>query len=367
MTSGAVIGAEALIRWQHPTRGLLAPGEFIALAEETGLIAPIGSWVIDRVCAQLASWSRAGIDVVPVAVNLSSVQFETGDLFDVVRGALKRHGVAAKLLDLELTESAVMKDSAAAASTLNALGKIGVGLALDDFGTGYSSLAHLKRFPFDAVKIDRAFVTDITHDTEDAAIAAAIISMAHRMELRVIAEGVETQAQFNYLRLKDCDEMQGFLFSPAVAADAFATDLASGRRLMLPAADPVDQRTLLVVDDEDGIRNALRRTLRRDGYRILTAANANEALELLALNQVQVIISDQRMPGTSGTEFLGVASQLYPDTMRIILSGYTDLKVVTDSVNRGAVFKFLTKPWDDDLLREQVRDAFRRFRPDMHH
>ena len=109
------------------------------------------------------------------------------------------------------------------------------------------------------------------------------------------------------------------------------------------------------------------RTLRRDGYRILTAANANEALELLALNQVQVIISDQRMPGTSGTEFLGVASQLYPDTMRIILSGYTDLKVVTDSVNRGAVFKFLTKQWDDDLLREQVRDAFRRFRPDMHH
>jgi response regulator RpfG family c-di-GMP phosphodiesterase len=137
--------------------------------------------------------------------------------------------------------------------------------------------------------------------------------------------------------------------------------------MTLPAAAPADQRTLLLVDDEPGICAALTRMLRRDGYKILTAASGSEGLEVLAVNPVQVIISDQRMPGMSGTELLDIVKQLYPDTVRIILSGYTDLDVVTESVNRGAVFKFLTKPWDDALLREQVRDAFRRYRPESVH
>ena len=158
--------------------------------------------------------------------------------------------------------------------------------------------------------------------------------------------------------------MQGFFFSPAVAKEEFETQLRSGKFINLPAATLGDKRSLLLVDDEPGIRSALMRTLRRDGYHILSAASGPEALEILALNPVQVIISDQRMPKMSGTEFLNVVKQLYPDTMRIILSGYTDLDVVTDSVNRGAVFKFLTKPWDDKLLREQVRDAFARYRPE---
>jgi len=285
----------------------------------------------------------------------------------IVRNALTAHSLDPKLLDLELTESSVMNDSVEAAKTLNSLRELGVGLALDDFGTGYSSLARLKRFPFSAVKIDRSFVTDITRNAEDAAIATAIIAMAHRMELKVIAEGVETQGQFNYLRAQHCDEMQGFFYSPAVTGEVFESHLRSGKRLILTTPEPTDQRTLLVVDDEEGVRNALFRALRRDGYRILTAASAPEALDLLSLNRVQVIISDQRMPGSSGTEFLGAVRQLYPDTVRIILSGYTDLEVVTDSVNRGAVFKFLTKPWDDNLLREQVRDAFRRYRPEANH
>ncbi|HEY2396995.1 MAG TPA: EAL domain-containing protein [Rudaea sp.] len=364
MTSGEVVGAEALIRWEHPVRGLVAPSEFIALAEESGLIVPMGSWVIHAVCAQQAIWIAAGLDTVPIAVNVSSVQLQTSDMLQTVQDALAAHSLDASLIELELTESAVMSDSALATTTLVALRELGVGLALDDFGTGYSSLAHLKRFPFNSVKIDRAFVTDITRNTEDAAIATAIIAMAHRMELRVIAEGVETQGQFNYLRGQDCDEMQGFLYSPAITGELFESHLRDRKRFILPSPKPTDQRTLLIVDDEKGIRGALVRVLRRDGYRILIAASAHEALDLLALNHVQVIISDQRMPAVSGTEFLGVVRQLYPDTVRIILSGYTDLKAVTDSVNRGAVFKFLTKPWDDNLLREQVRDAFRRYRPE---
>jgi diguanylate cyclase (GGDEF)-like protein/PAS domain S-box-containing protein len=363
MISGEVVGAEALIRWQHPDKGLIGPAEFIALAEETGLIMPIGSWVIHSVCAQQAAWSTAGLCIVPIAVNLSSVQFEKGDVLQTVRDALAVHSIDGKLLELELTESAVMQDSAAAAKTLQALRKLGVGLALDDFGTGYSSLAHLKHFPFNSVKIDSSFVIGITHNAEDAAIATAIIAMAHSLSLKVVAEGVETLGQFNYLQARGCDEMQGFFFSPALAKEVFESDLRSGKRMQLPAPAPADQRTLLLVDDEPRISAALGRMLRRDGYTILTATSGSEGLELLAINSVQVIISDQRMPGMSGTEFLDTVKQMYPDTIRMILSGFTDLEVVTDSVNRGAVFKFLTKPWDDDSLREHVRDAFRRYRP----
>ena len=367
MISGERVGAEALIRWQHPQLGLLAPAGFIALAEETGLIVAIGAWVIDTVCAQQAAWIAAKLPAVPIAVNVSSVQFEKSDFLQTVRHALATHHVDAKLLDLELTESVVMSDSVAAAATLKALRKLGIGLALDDFGTGYSSLAHLKRFPFNSVKIDRSFVTDITRNAEDAAIATAIIAMAHSLNLKVVAEGVETLGQFNYLRAQACDEMQGFFYNPAVATDQFEADLRSGQHMKLPETSPLDQRTLLLVDDEPGIRSALTRMFRRDGYRILTAASGLEALDLLAINAVQVIISDQRMPGMCGTEFLNTVKQLHPDTVRIILSGYTDLEVVTESVNRGAVFKFLTKPWDDDLLREQVRDAFRRYMPESIH
>ena len=363
MLSGEIVGAEALIRWQHPQRGMVGPGEFIHVAEQAGLIVPIGAWVVEQVCAQQAAWIAAGIAIVPVAVNVSSLQFENGDLVQTVQDALGRHSLGSRYLELELTESAVMVDPDAAAHILRTLHRAGVKLALDDFGTGYSSLAHLKRFPFDAVKIDQSFVANITRNPEDAAIACAIIAMARRLNLKVIAEGVETPGQFAFLREQGCDAMQGFHFSPAVGRDEFQAQLAGVRRMKLPETTPADKRTLLLVDDEPGIRSALTRTLRRDGYHILTAANGPAALDVLAENPVQVIVSDQRMPEMSGTEFLNVVKQLYPDTVRIILSGYTDLGVVTDSVNRGAVFKFLTKPWDDELLREQVRDAFKRYQP----
>ena len=363
MVSGLVVGAEALIRWQHPERGLVPPEEFITLAEETGLIVPLGAWVIDAICAQQAAWLEAGASMVPIAANISSVQLDQSDVVHTVREALRRHSLFARHLHLELTESSVMKDPEAATDVLRGLRDLGVGLALDDFGTGHSSLAYLKRFPFTRVKIDRAFISDITHSAEDAAIASAIITIAHRMGLKVVAEGVETQGQFNYLSMQGCDEMQGYYFSPAVSAEMFEDYLRGGRSIrLLPRADE-QRRTVLVVDDEPGIRTALTRMLRSDGYRVLTAAGGDEGLHVLSLNAVQVIISDQRMPGMSGTEFLGKVKDLYPETMRIILSGYTELDVVTDSVNRGAVFRFLTKPWDDDLLREQVRDAFQRYRP----
>ena len=364
LVSGEMVGAEALLRWQHPVRGLIAPGEFIELAEQTGLIVPIGEWVLDAACVQQSAWTATGLGVVPIAVNLSSVQFQRSDLVQIVRRALAGHALDPGSISFELTESSVMRDPATAAATLHALRRIGVKLALDDFGTGYSSFAHLKRFPFDTIKIDRSFVCDVTQNAEDAAIATAIIAMAHRLGLKVVAEGIETEGQLHYLRAQGCDEMQGYYFSAAVDAPEFEALLRGGRRMQLPQTMPLEAKTLLVVDNDDGIRAALVRVLRRDGYRILTASSGAEALETLATNPVQVIITDQRMPEMSGTELLAIVRQMYPDTMRIVLSGYTELETVTDAVNRGSVFKFLTKPWDDELLRQHVRDAFRRFRPE---
>jgi diguanylate cyclase (GGDEF)-like protein len=362
--NGHIAGAEALIRWQHPIRGLLMPAAFIAAAEETGAIIPIGAWAIDAVCSQQAAWLAAGLDIVPVSINLSSVQFLSEQLLPELVAALARHGIPAKHIELELTESVVMRNPEEAAKTMKGFRDCGLRLSLDDFGTGYSSLAYLRQFPFDFVKIDRTFIRDITCSPDDAAIATAVIAMAHRLNLKVVAEGVESEGQMRYLRKHDCDQVQGYFFSRPVPAEAFGDMLREAR--CLPIRSPAEQaesRTVLLVDDDPGTLSALKRLLQREGYRVLTAGSAQEGLDLLATNEVQVIVSDQRMAGISGSEFLGIVKELHPDTVRIILSGYTDLQVIMDAVNRGAVYKLLTKPWDDEQLKEQIRDAFLRYRP----
>lgn len=356
--SGEIIGAEALVRWQHPRKGLLPPAEFIDLAERSGLILTLGAKVIQMVCRQQRDWRASGIPIVPVAANVSGVQINRGDLPAIVREALAENALEPEWLELELTESAVMQDVARATRILNSLRGLGVKLSLDDFGTGYSSLSYLKRLPVDRVKIDRSFITDITHSVEDAAIALAVIALARSLKLTSVAEGVETKAQLGFLAKHHCDEIQGYLFSPPVEPAIFAGFLRDHRRLESQQPETENGHTLLLVDDEQSICKALTRLLRRDGYRILTANSGSQALELLAQYPVQVIVSDQRMPGMSGTELLDTVKTLYPDTIRVILSGYTDLNVITDSVNRGAVFRFLTKPWNDDELRAQIRDAF---------
>lgn len=361
LLSGRIIGAEALIRWQHPQRGMVPPLLFIPLAEETGLIEPIGAWVIEEVCAQQAAWLAQQVALVPVAVNLSAVQFKKGAVLHTICDTIERHQLDQKYIEFELTESVVMHDPEEAAAHLQALKKLGIKLSLDDFGTGFSSLAYLKRFPFDFVKIDRTFVTDITTKPEDAVIATAVIAMAHSLGLRVIAEGVETEGQLRYLRQHHCDEMQGYYFSPPVPAAAFEAMLCEEKHLVLEDEVGGREHTLLIVDDEPNNLAALKRALSQEGWRLLTANSGEEGLELLALNSVQVILSDQRMPGMSGAQFLSIVKQLYPNTIRIILSGYIDLEAATDSVNRGAVFRILSKPWNDDFLRENIRDAFRRY------
>jgi diguanylate cyclase (GGDEF)-like protein len=359
LASGELCAAEALLRWQHPQRGLVPPCDFIPVAESTGLIVPLGAWVIREVCRQQRAWLDAGLPAAPVAVNLSARQFRHEGLVQFIEQALAENGLEARYLEVEITESALMEDMGQAQAMLRALKAAGVRISLDDFGTGHSSLSRLRHLPIDHLKIDQSFVRNLTTDPGDAAVCHAIIGLAHSLHMTVIAEGVETEGQANYLRQARCDEMQGYYYSRPQPAAGFAELLL--RNLVLAAPEhEAHGRTVLLVDDEPNILSSLQRLLRRDGYRILTAGSGAQGLELLALHRVQVILSDQRMPGMSGSEFLGRAGELYPDTVRIMLSGYTDLRCVTESVNRGAIYKFLTKPWEDDDLRADVRAAFQR-------
>jgi diguanylate cyclase (GGDEF)-like protein len=226
--TGRITGMEALLRWQHPDLGLLTPDKFIYLAEETGFIVPIGEWVLRTACRQNKAWQRQGLPSVRVAVNLSAKQFGQYHLDEMISSTLMETGLEAEWLELEITESAIMKNADQNASILQKLKDMGVSLAIDDFGTGYSSLSYLKHFPISRLKIDRSFVRDITTNPDDAAIAEIIIAMAQTLKLSVIAEGVETRAQMELLSFNNCIEMQGYLFSRPVPAEQFVNLLRDG-------------------------------------------------------------------------------------------------------------------------------------------
>ena len=226
--SGNLTGTEALLRWDDPDMGIVFPSEFIPVAEETGLIVPLGEWVLRGACAQYQAWRLAGVAAPRMAVNLSGVQLRQPTMVETVARVLEETGVDPSCLELEITESTIMQEDDITSATLCELREMGIGLALDDFGTGYSSLSYLRRFPLTRVKIDRSFVKGIPGDASDSALTAAVINMAHGFDLRVVAEGVETKEQAAYLRERGCDELQGFLFSPAVPSDAFCRLISEG-------------------------------------------------------------------------------------------------------------------------------------------
>ncbi|MDB5800708.1 MAG: diguanylate cyclase [Rhodocyclales bacterium] len=362
LSTGRIAGLEALLRWQRPGHGLVSPQDFIPLLEETGLIVRVGTWVIAEACRQIGVWLRSSIGPVQVAVNISGRQFMEGDLDGDVIKALADNDVPADLLELELTESSLMANTERTIAILQTLKQQGVQISIDDFGTGYSSLAYLRRFPIDKLKIDIAFIREVTNNPDDAVIALAIIRMAHSLRLDVIAEGVETAAQLAYLRRHRCDQIQGYYFSRPLPLAALENMLREQKCLPPPEGEAhVPRQTILLVDDDPHVLTALRRTLRQDGYHILSALSAAEGFELLAQHPVQVILCDQLMPAMSGTVFLDKVKALYPDTLRIVLSGYTDLDSIMDAINRGAIYRFYTKPWDNKILRENIREVFRHY------
>ena len=217
----AITGVEALVRWQHPTLGLISPSEFIPLAEDTGLIVPIGEWVLRTACLQGRRWRDQGFAPVPIAVNISARQFHDQDLAQTVIGIVEETGLSPRYLELELTESSIMQDAEFAARMLSRLKHMGISISIDDFGTGFSSLASLKRLPIDALKIDQSFVREAPSDPDDTALVMAIITLGHNLRLKVIAEGVETEEQLKFLQLLRCDEIQGNFFSKPLSAEKF--------------------------------------------------------------------------------------------------------------------------------------------------
>src|SRR4051794_1066415 len=233
LADGAVVGVEALLRWFHPDLGLVPPAEFIPLAEETGLIVDIGAWVLKTACAQVRRWQRMGHGRLELAVNISARQFQEKNLVATIAAAVEESGMQAGLIELELTESVIMRDAPEAARRLKELTALGIRLAIDDFGTGYSSLGYLKAFPISTLKIDRSFVRDIDRDPNSAALAQAIIALASSLKLKVVAEGVETREQLEQLRACGCQELQGFIFSKPLPPEELLARLEQGTKLQL--------------------------------------------------------------------------------------------------------------------------------------
>jgi predicted signal transduction protein with EAL and GGDEF domain len=231
LRSGAIAGVETLLRWQHPTLGLLTPADFMTVAEESGLIVPIGRWVLRTVCMQAKDWQTKGMAPLRYAVNVSAVELRSKDFVAGITAITKDMSIEPSILELELTETFLMQDSRSTARVLSSLKDLRVHLALDDFGTGYSSLSYVRRFPIDTLKIDRSFVKDLVTNAADASVVTAVINMAKSLHMLVVAEGVETREQLSFLEAQDCNEAQGYLFSPPVPAKTFAPMVQRGQMM----------------------------------------------------------------------------------------------------------------------------------------
>jgi diguanylate cyclase (GGDEF)-like protein len=359
LVNGQICGAEALLRWHSAELGPVSPAEFIPLAEETGLIIPIGTWALRTACAQTQAWQDAGLVLPRIAVNISVLQFVQSDFTDLVLRILHETGLSPHTLELEITESLLMKDAEGAIHTLSILKDHGVQFAIDDFGTGYSSLSYLKRFPIDRLKIDKAFVQEINSDPGDAAIAAAVIAMAGSMNLGVVAEGVETGAQLNFLKRKHCGEVQGYYVSKPLSARDMEALLRQPPRPDWGEEETQGlRRTVLLVDDDASMLTFHKKLLVSEGYRILTATSARDGFDLLARHQVDIVVTDYVMPEMDGIEFLKRVKQLYPGIVRVMLSGASDMHSLIATVNEGYIYKFLEKPVSAHPFRQALRDAF---------
>jgi len=351
--SGRICGVEALIRWNHPLRGLVPPSEFIPLLEETGLIVQVGQWVLRTACAQAQAWRAAGLAVPNVAVNLSGRQLQPDLRGEEGVAALEESGLPAAALELELTESVLMHNAESAVRTLNRLKAKGVGLSVDDFGTGYSSLSYLKRFPLDSIKVDRSFVQDIAADPDDASITRAVITMAHHLKLKVVAEGVETEGQLSLLIANRCDQIQGYYFSRPLPAAGLEALLHEDRRLpadLLRAGER--RRAMLFVGP---VLPALDEQLERDGYRVFAAPDAAQARAVLAAHRVDVVVA---RVDTDGVDGLRAAAAMQPDAERILLCDDASWGRVAGAFGDGTVQRCFHLPVDEATLRRAVEGVF---------
>ena len=355
--SGHIVGVEALIRWRNPRRGLVPPDQFIPLLEETGLILPVGRWVLQEACRQMQAWQREGLAIPSVSVNLSARQLESDTFLRDVAQALADSELPPGMLDLEITESMLMQNADASVVLLGEFKAMGVTLSLDDFGTGYSSLAYLKRFPLDAVKVDRSFVQDIAADADDASITRAVITMAHHLKLQVVAEGVETAEQLALLITHQCDVIQGYFFSRPLPAGEMADLLRSGRSLpgnllRSPTREPM--LLFVAVDAADDTLAALR----RDGHRVEAVADCATAAAWLAANRADVVICGAPTPGNDTLALLNDVFHSQAQCHGLLLADAACLTL--PALSRPALagrVRILPQPLDTDALRTLLEET----------
>ena len=359
--NGRITGAEALIRWDHPRRGIVPPDQFIPLLEETGLIVQVGRWVLTEACRQAVAWQQAGLEIPSVSVNLSARQLQSETLVADVAAVLTSSGLPAACLDLEITESMLMHNAEQAILTLSALKAIGLTISLDDFGTGYSSLAYLKRFPIDAVKVDRSFVKDITADSDDASITRAVITMAHHLKLKVVAEGVETAEQLALLISHQCDIIQGYFFSRPVDHEKMAALLDAGHRLPLSLLRAGTRKPMALLVAVDGFDEAIS-LLELGGHRICRAADYESAMQWFAGNLADVVVCGSPRPGFDAVALIRRAMQLQPNCDRLLLvdEEHWHSSDVAELTGSGQVHRVLHLPVDSNLFRQAVEESMQR-------
>ena len=359
LRGGRVVGLEALIRWRHPEMGLLPPLKFIPLAEEVGLIDAIGEWVVRAACNQYMKWQQQGLLQGPVAINISANQFLKPGFAAAIDSILKEVGIAASQLELDLKESLLMRDPVDSLRVLNELKQMGVALSIDDFGTGFSNLGFLKRFPVDRIKLDPSFVSNVQRHPDDLAVTEAVITMAHRLGMKVVVEGVESGSQLALLAEHGCDEMQGDFFSPALPVELCTALLQERREL------PEDKRgrrrsgrTVLLINGGAGHRAPPIDIPGSVSYRVLQAVDAGAAFDILAAEEIGVIVCDHSISEMSGIEFLSRVSRMYPNTVRIMCSDNGDAALVADAINVGNVYRFVQKPCKGDEVAAVLDAAF---------
>ena len=360
-STGRINGVEALIRWQHPRRGIVAPDQFIPLLEETGLIVQVGRWVLHEAARQLVEWQQAGLSLPSVSVNLSVRQLQSETLIDEVAITLAKTGLAPGCLDLEITESMLMHNTESAIQILGALKRMGVSVSLDDFGTGYSSLSYLKRFPLDALKVDRSFVQDIAGDSDDASITRAVITMAHHLKLKVVAEGVETEEQLALLVSHHCDSIQGYFYSRPLPAEGLAELLRADKRLPANLLRSNTRQPMVLFVAVTGFDDVIS-ILSHDGHRVEVAGDIDSAILWLSNNLADVMVCGAPTGQFDAVALIKQVARLQPLCEKILLAddGQWHQNDVANLSGSGLVDRVIHLPIDTPVFLHTLEEALNR-------
>lgn len=361
--TGRITGTEALLRWNHPRRGIVPPDQFIPLLEETGLIVQVGRWVLQAACRQLRLWQEAGLDIPGVSVNLSARQLQSDTLLDDIAAILAESALEPACLDLEITESMLMQNADSAIRTLLALKEKGVSISLDDFGTGYSSLAYLKRFPLDTIKVDRSFVKDIAADSDDASITRAVITMAHHLKLKVVAEGVETAEQLALLISHQCDVIQGYFFSRPLPVDDMTALLAADKRLPASLLRSGQRKPMALFAGAAGCETLIA-DLEADGYRVCWADDLESARRCLADSLLDVLVCGTPHKHFDAAGVIRLAARMQPLCERLLLVDDRpwNRKQAIDLCAAGLVHRVVHQPFERAELHGMIEEALERRR-----